>query len=179
MKTVSLETAKALKEAGWKQYQSSAYWIIKGARVEDGYNKWSEENIECDELVVIGEAIIEEGNVGFSNAPDNQHRTFPAIGIGEYGDDNYIHIPIEDICAAPTADEILDELPGYLYNDFDSLMWLDIRKNDNGYLVHYYDSEYGKSGFITGEKIYFEEETLADAAAQMWIYIKENNLLTP
>jgi hypothetical protein len=79
--------------------------------------------------------------------------------------------------AAPTAEEILRRLPESLMlqtrgdriggNDSETAFDLEMGKNKYGYFVRY-EKEAAEE---------FYADTLANAAAQMWIYLKEHSLL--
>lgn len=62
--------------------------------------------------------------------------------------------------ASPTADEILEQLPQNTYCKkffINANTWWECRKN----------------------KRFFQEKSLADAAAKMWLYLKKEGLLSP
>ncbi len=63
--------------------------------------------------------------------------------------------------ASPTADEILDLLP---------LEFLVKRKNDM-WFIGSYDED------LRTIHLFTKAETISDAAAKMWLYLKENNML--
>ena len=78
--------------------------------------------------------------------------------------------------SAPTAEEILRELPDYQVMSEEGVVSI----------IHQVMSEEGVVSIIQLSDIYnkrktkfsiFKGETLASAAAQMWIYLKTNNLL--
>lgn len=77
--------------------------------------------------------------------------------------------------AAPTADEILDLLPDHIKKDGE-FYFIVIIKTPTEYGVRYENS--GKIDYIgTDGGGGILEDSLADAAAKMWLYLKENNLL--
>lgn len=80
---------------------------------------------------------------------------------------------------APTADEILDLLPDYVQFEEHSLPFkLKIHKE-----LEEYQIVYARHRRIITEKLDYQErgrcfaDSLADAAAKMWLYLKENDLL--
>lgn len=78
------------------------------------------------------------------------------------------------IAASPTADEILERLPSFFLAEFDGIEYnhqIVIEKEDSSYLV-------GAKNLTDG--CYMEnvvDESLADALAQMWLYLKKEGLL--
>lgn len=96
--------------------------------------------------------------------------------FSEYSD-NY-----KAICSAPTADEILDLLPVWIKDEF--TYFFNIQRDDKEHWSIYYeynnlvvDVVLEAEGKKTPDKIRgVFKGVLADAAAQMWIYLKENNL---
>ncbi len=125
MKTVSLGLAKTLKEKGYPQKDSFAYWV-KDAQGTEWHSLYNPKFI-------------------------------PAL-FDEF------------ICAAPTADELLDQLPENITlgkyqsgatQDLEYYSWID-------------GGELAKKIKTLPE---FEEHTAADAIAKMWLYLKENDLL--
>lgn len=84
-----------------------------------------------------------------------------------------------EFCAAPTADEILDILPFDIIGDEGMRFDLNIYRelNFGRWVVCYWWDE--DSRRKSGEKIEnIEANTLADAAALMWLYLKEKELLS-
>jgi hypothetical protein len=82
-----------------------------------------------------------------------------------------INEPVHSVLA-PTADEILDQLPHKLDFGDGIPKWLVMEKQATIYTVGYQaDSKYG---YVDG---HIEENNLADAAAKMWLYLKQENLL--
>lgn len=75
--------------------------------------------------------------------------------------------------AAPTADEILDRLPWQIKDGIDRGR-LVVEKSffDKRWKVTYVD--YGSGGRFAQSN---EDENIADSAAKMWLYLKEQNLL--
>lgn len=67
---------------------------------------------------------------------------------------------------APTADEILDRLPKERY-------YTCVKTNTDRWRV----AEFGENGLAEEGKTSFIAESIADAAAKMWLYLKENDLL--
>ena len=125
LKPVSLQTAKMLKESGFRQ---------------DSPFNWVEYSSEF----------------------------MPKVCFAEYGIDNIRHIKI---CSAPTTDELLEEIPYALrYDDAD--YWFQIQKlKHESYDVRYSDWQHMKV------KKMFQDESLPEALAQMWLYLKKENLL--
>lgn len=82
--------------------------------------------------------------------------------------------------AAPTAEEILRRLPTLIKTDGKDF-WLTINKmfRDNpmgeGWQVWYTNRDDVSSLWLTTEQ--WSNADLANASAQMWIYLKENSLL--
>lgn len=77
------------------------------------------------------------------------------------------------IYAAPTAEEILDELPYKIEYDGDLLIWDIVRMEA--------PKDYWKVSYMRNDVsqiILFVEETLVEAAGKMWLYLKQNNLLS-
>lgn len=74
--------------------------------------------------------------------------------------------PKDDEIAAPTAEEILRRLPGKITGP----LYLDVQFKG--------EPRKWRVAFCGSQSIYLElEDSLANAAAQMWIYLKENNFL--
>lgn len=85
------------------------------------------------------------------------------ISNGEYR--VYLSAHLANDINAPTAEEILRELPDYIHDDDGKIQWLYINRYDNEYHVGY---QYIQD---------FCHKSLSEAAAQMWIWCKENNYL--
>ncbi len=113
MKTVTLETAKKLKEAGFPQKT---------------YMLWA--------VYVNERAIL---------IPS--YETSPELAV-----DGIVHY------AAPTAEEVLDQLPECL-----------ISKTKDGYIIMCSQKEF--------ERNTWKDESLAEAAAKMRLYLKKEGLL--
>lgn len=134
--TVSIERARALKEAGWKQNDCSHYWVeivVPRLKREEPSREWK----------LLTQRESNEALFKFT----------------------------EQKIAAPTAEEVLRELPvdviidGYEYR-IEMLKRHGV-SNDKYYVNYRYYT-----------KVYeFMEDTLADATTSAWIYLKENNLL--
>ena len=69
-------------------------------------------------------------------------------------------------CAAPTADEILDLLPEYVLDDKRDMAGLKCGKWNKKYWTEYHCTFNSLVKRI-------ESESLADALAEMWLYLKE------
>lgn len=90
-----------------------------------------------------------------------------------------------DLISAPTADEILNSLPIYFDCNSDSHRYhMRIHPNfngeKNGKEIKYWIIGYKLMEIYGGkwhEKNPFGDENLADAAAKLWLYLKENDLL--
>lgn len=91
---------------------------------------------------------------------------------------------VEKVCSAPTAEEILESLPVFVQFEKESLPFsFRIEKEIGGdfpdeFVVLYV--RYSKT--INSERDYQERgrttnESLAEAAGKMWLYLKRNNLL--
>lgn len=128
IKTVSLETAKKLKEAGFR-HGTYLCWTT-----------WSE---------------------------------YASMGIGTdlgpyYRMQGYQDF-ILDWVSAPTTDELLEELPYRITREnYIAELW--IHKNSSDYVVCY-------TGQPHTDNKYFENESLPEALASMWIYLKQQDLL--
>lgn len=126
-RTVSLETAKQLKEAGFSQ---------------DSPFNWVEYSSEY----------------------------MPKVFFSEYGLDTVRYIKI---CSAPTTDELLEELP-ITIPYFDKQGNLGMCKHEKGYSVYYeVENDYEKSSIFN----VFVNESLPEALAQMWLWLKKEGLL--
>lgn len=129
MKTVSLESAKQLKEKGYPQ-QSSYFWWTSALRT----NGKEEFYLPNDFIVDIGE-----------------------LNEFDYRKDY----------AAPTVDEVLDLLPERI----EGYKTLGMGKVMGEWVIGYQKIGNELQAIRTVDK------SLADAAAKMWLYLKENNLL--
>lgn len=133
---VSLEMAKRLKEAGWKD--GCYFW-------------WREGGSAIDPMVVL---CSQKNGTWIPGRPYmTSVKFFPA----------------------PTAEEILRRLPRFL-------PWKDNSDNMSSLFVNVFQSTYrvGYSPQWTNDVWSSPDaETLADAAAGCWLYLKENNLLPP
>lgn len=85
-----------------------------------------------------------------------------------------ISINIKKI-AAPIAEEILDQLPWSFRPKEDNMHEIEIFKTGK-WSINYRNRVDGFSMLLEGDERIFET-ILADAAAQMWLYLKKNNLL--
>jgi len=132
--TVSLETAKSLRDAGWKQDNADFDWVISSQSY--GGESYGEEVLRARKI---------------SSGRPRKHSTLPT--------------------SAPTAEQILRELPqtmdGYrltIYPIWDVGAWC----------VTYLAPDHTPHEAL---EIDYVDKSLANAAAEMWIYLKENNLL--
>lgn len=124
IKTVTLETAKLLKEDGF---------------IQDTYFHY-EENPRILEERTDSELPF----ILFVNK---------SPGIGE-------------IFAAPTTDELFEELPSTIWvQKEDKEYRLRLEKMNNGFMVEY------------GDKVRIYEQSLPEALAQMWLWLKKQGLL--
>lgn len=80
------------------------------------------------------------------------------------------------IAVAPTAEEILRELPMALPDEF-GICSLEVRKTEDGYMIHYFSHEDGKSAYLTDKKSVFSDAALSDCVAKMYCHLAENKLL--
>lgn len=126
MKTVSLELSKALKEAGYPQFESDRAWH------------------EVDDLVRF-------------NSEDGKDKVVDGWILNIHA---YNFSISKGRCDSPTADEILEQLPiGFnIGQDKEGAYCLSPRAYHAGDIF-----EYG--------------ETLADAAAKCWLYLKKEGLI--
>lgn len=122
IKTVSLETAKALKEAGLRQDDSSFYFV----------------------------------NWGKVQAWQCRHKEYIDKFWDEVVDKGYATI------AAPTTDELLEELPKH--------MRLGITIGSKEYAVWDDSASQFTKGVYVGNN-------LAEAVAKMWLYLKKEGLI--
>lgn len=86
------------------------------------------------------------------------------------------HVEMEKsiICAAPTAEEILEKLPdGVFVKEADNDCFLEIRKNSK--VEYVFEASYMDWKKVIGYREY--GITLAEAAGKMWLYLKENKLI--
>ena len=79
--------------------------------------------------------------------------------------------------SAPTAEELLNELPKYI-NNYEWELTISVN-NQNEFIVYY--SKINDNGdeekmYCSGYAITMDKD-LKNALAKMWIYLKENNLL--
>lgn len=138
IKTVSLDTAKKLKEVGFKQ-NSALYWFAFG----HGVREWQ-----------ITDRILDNKSIkGWRNFENNNRETV--------------------MYAAPTSDEILEELPCNIKKER-RIYWLKIKKDKEGFLIYYVD-DYG--GDEMDELAVFQEVILCESLAAMWLYLKQQGLL--
>lgn len=81
-------------------------------------------------------------------------------------------------CSSPTADEILDHLPDRIVADEAMCFDLNIWSNPSypRWVVSYWwDEDTRRKSGMDNKNI--SDNSLADAAAKMWLYLKNNNLL--
>lgn len=127
IKKVCLETAKALKNAGFRQEGINSYW-----------NNYENPDIESK--------VCSEG--------------YPKSAWA-----------VSETYAAPTSDEILEELP-YSLRFTESDYWLWVTKLKHGtYEVRYTDAFHRKVKRIT------QDESLPEALAQMWLFLRKEKLI--
>lgn len=157
--TVSLEMAKALKEAGWEQ----DIYVKEKPQSQYVYMQ--------DDLHLIH--VDNDTDWILGNDYQSGSRE-----LEEYG-----------YCTAPTAEEILRELPDPVKfpDNYEGSIrfnegYLLIEHDNEDWSAQYYHCVYG--GFKATVQRKDKEEwvvknadTLANAAAQMWVYLKEHNLL--
>lgn len=74
--------------------------------------------------------------------------------------------------AAPTAEEILRRLPGQWPTSTSMFERLRMEETNRGFVIGYSSQQH-----IFKNDDWFEADTLANAAAAMWLYLKEQNLL--
>lgn len=79
---------------------------------------------------------------------------------------------------SPTADEILDLLPNYI-SEYPNGFYLTLRKNNEEERGDKYSCFYAPAqGNVKKYNLANEDEnSIADAAAKMWLYLKKENLL--
>lgn len=140
IKTVTLETAKKLKEAGLPQ--ESTMWYPKEHKLS-GYRGY---------FVTLEKSVSEDA----------------------IEDDKYLE---KDI-AAPTAEEVLDELPLVL----DKHCYLKVFRQDTpgNYNEKYWHIAYNENRHTCGKPSQMAwqfETSLAEAAAKMYLYLAEKGLL--
>lgn len=139
MKTVSLELAKQLKEAGYPQ---------------EGYFFW------------------------WVNVTDKSQNPILAHFQGTQSNEDYLneHEDKYEFFAAPTADEILDRLPKKItVSEMD--YFLDVYHEED--VLDEWVVAYNYIRHNLGFKSHHREmeETIADAAAKMWLYLKKEKLI--
>lgn len=125
IKTVTLQTAKKLKEAGFPQ--KGDYWWSNV--LQDKFDLSSEQTWQC-------------------------------------GHGKYFHVDFENEevnIAAPTAEEVLELLPRKIAQR----EWIRILRGSHDRLWH----------ITYGHHRKVRDESLAEASAKMWLYLKKNNLL--
>lgn len=79
---------------------------------------------------------------------------------------------IEDYLAAPTSDELLEVLPSSISKDYEEY-WIEIFKDDSGYLVSY--SKYNTGDLQTLHQEY--NQSLVESLGLMFIFLKKEGLL--
>jgi|GEM_PF-4312247 len=82
-----------------------------------------------------------------------------------------------DKYSAPTAEELLMELPKVLENDVYDDFYLDLRIYEKESECFYKDRWEERTLYINDEKVSFVDKKLCNALAKMWIYLKDNGLL--
>lgn len=78
--------------------------------------------------------------------------------------------------AAPTAEEVLRRLPRTLKIMMDGML-IAFPEGNGKWTVGYEHTASARRGLMMIEATPQEEDTLANAAAAMWIHLKQNNLL--
>jgi hypothetical protein len=146
IKTVTLETAKALKEAGYPQNTQFVYSGFKqNYPISIGY--------KGNGYIAVTQVDENRNDIGLNVLPDSEY---------------------EVIIAAPTAEEILEQLPFFIKTKENQIYYLSIKITMKGdrkqYLVEYL-------GYVWGIKQDNGLELLAEAAAKMWLYLKKEGLL--
>jgi hypothetical protein len=148
MKTVNFELSKQLEEKGFPQDQCQYYWTeLKG-------NK----------------GLIDIISGGMPSV--NIRPKFPIDGAWETAE----RIGRDVLFAAPTNDEVLELLPSEIKKDdsWYSIVisktkvdyWIDYRYIDHGKIVHLYPYMFSPTS-----------NSLADTAAEIFIYLKEQKLI--
>ncbi len=132
LKTVSLETAKMLKENGFRQDTNFYYTVFPDGK-----------------FVVMDKVRSMAEKINIETAKECHTNEFERI----YGEETRIY-------SAPTADDLLEELPSRLHplGNF-----LSIIKQPNEYVVCYGN----------GEAKFIRNDSLFEALAQMWLYLKK------
>lgn len=161
----SIEPSKRLKALGVKQ-ESAFYWVEAGQKYGDGYGNtaggFTQEMLVC---VAPLQGIKREGRRSSSQEKDYKGDIkFDAVGVGQYGDDNYIEYPI--LCAAFTASESFEELPEIIEHGGHKYV-LVIGKHE----VSYRNKE------AEPEAISMMGGTFADRLASMRIYLIEKGII--
>lgn len=143
IKTVSLETAQKLREAGYPQ--------------KDSYFHWSNAGKES-ELIHAPD--------GFDDARINDHFR-PEDVLANKEKHFYVYY------SAPTSDEILDELPWQVESGIDrGRLVVEKSFHTQKWKVTYVDMTTG-GRFAQSN----EDESIAESAAKMWLYLKAQGLL--
>lgn len=80
--------------------------------------------------------------------------------------------PKDSFFAAPTSDEILDELPRELYEKPGKLFWLQLETNSDGqgWSCQYFNPNFGVKHFE-------EADTKVEGCGQMYLYLASHGLL--
>jgi len=150
--TVSLEVAKRLKEAGWEDEETQFWWVFPE-------KKWSGDEDQKWQCVYDGACNnAMDNNAGYTRP--NEPLTYSLIQI-EGGNEYSNDIKILEKYAAPTAEEILRELPS-------SIQVYRTRARENGWTCAY-----------AVQGILLKGKSGADVTANMWLHLKANNLLPP
>lgn len=120
-------------------------------------------------------------DAGFPQDKAEKHHYGGNIGEAINKKESIIEHVTKNKWAIPSADEILDELPAMIvfnYEDEDTEYYLVIEKypHSNHYeLIYVTDGEH--SSIYDNGDCRQTGKTVADAAAKMWLYLKENDLL--
>lgn len=92
---------------------------------------------------------------------------------------NHFAITDVEIYASPTADELLDLLPRKIEKDGKTYYW-ELQPLEYEYSIWYLDRWRGiEKGivFTIPNGRYLKADAVADAAAKMWLYLKDSDLL--
>lgn len=176
IKTVGLETAKLLKDAKFKQRTS--LWWVKG-RMNFGYEgEWNID--ESDEYFLFDHEINRELDSYVFNLPWPEALNNKDISDEEWDRENKKFenkkkkMAKDNVWAAPSSDELLEELPFYLVQ----YGVLTLKKNHlprpphAGYHCLYQKTVNNKESSVT-----ICADTSAEALAQMYIWLHKEGLL--
>jgi hypothetical protein len=146
---VSLEMAKRLKKAGWTQQGAWLYWSEQQT-YGPPEERW----------------VLRQPGFGWScGCVVGMKAETPCSGCGTFPND----------CAAATAEDILQRLPREIIHGGKHLL-LSAEPNVFHQVGHGWKTYYSTGGG-TVEIGSGEHESLANAAAAMWLYLKESKLL--